>query len=226
MSSRHFCLIWFWPFHLAIPALEVLHKVWSSCADRPKYAPFAPSLHVACEKIDNYYEKTTDCPVYVMAMGKWLSLLVSNLANSCQSSTQRRRWGTSRSNGLLNCTLMSRSAWRKWYVNNDWHTLLLLTYISQFKECWLAMRGEISSKQPTKPLKSKLSILLQELSNNEDNITTNAGPAVQDDLAWPRWRDFRCYLDIVEHVPQGWTKIAWWGVSVGHVAQKHADAML
>src|ERR1700677_2669661 len=55
--------------HLAIPALEALHKAWSSRATRPQYERFAPALDAACAKIDEYYEKTTDSPAYIMAMG-------------------------------------------------------------------------------------------------------------------------------------------------------------
>ena len=68
--------------HHAIPALEALHKAWSSRADRSKYAPFATALHVACTKIDKYYEKTTDSPAYIMAMGMLHHLLTSNVANN------------------------------------------------------------------------------------------------------------------------------------------------
>ena len=54
--------------HLAIPALEALYRAWSSHTDHPKYAPFAFALHAACQKIDEYYEKTTASPAYVMSM--------------------------------------------------------------------------------------------------------------------------------------------------------------
>lgn len=56
--------------HLAIPALEALYRAWSSRADRPnlKYSPFSPALHAACKKIDEYYEKTTASPAYIMSM--------------------------------------------------------------------------------------------------------------------------------------------------------------
>jgi hypothetical protein len=54
--------------HLAIPALEALHRAWSSRADRPKYERFADALKTACTKIDEYYEKATESPAYVMAM--------------------------------------------------------------------------------------------------------------------------------------------------------------
>jgi hypothetical protein len=60
--------------HLAIPALEALYKAWSSRADaddRPKYLPFTPALRAACAKIDQYYEKTTESPAYIMSMSTY-----------------------------------------------------------------------------------------------------------------------------------------------------------
>ena len=54
--------------HYAIPALEALHRAWSSRASRPKFQPFASALYAACKKIDEYYEKTTESPVYIMSM--------------------------------------------------------------------------------------------------------------------------------------------------------------
>ena len=60
--------------HFAIPALEALYKSWFARAERTKYAPFAPSLNVACKKIDQYYEKTTDSPAYIMAMSTTFEL--------------------------------------------------------------------------------------------------------------------------------------------------------
>jgi hypothetical protein len=56
--------------HLAIPALETLHRAWSSRAERWKYARFAPALTAAANKIDEYYKKTTNSPAYIMAMCK------------------------------------------------------------------------------------------------------------------------------------------------------------
>ena len=46
--------------HLAIPALETLYKAWSSRAARAKYERFAPALKAAAQKLDGYYEKTTE----------------------------------------------------------------------------------------------------------------------------------------------------------------------
>ncbi|KAF8470959.1 hypothetical protein DFH94DRAFT_811464 [Russula ochroleuca] len=57
--------------NLAIPALEALHKAWSTRAERPPNRPFAPALHATCNKIDEYYKKTTESPVYIMSMSTW-----------------------------------------------------------------------------------------------------------------------------------------------------------
>lgn len=54
--------------HLAIPALEALHRAWSTRAKRSKYERFVPALEAACAKIDKYYEKTTESPAYIMTM--------------------------------------------------------------------------------------------------------------------------------------------------------------
>jgi hypothetical protein len=55
-----------------IPALEALHWAWSSRAECPKYERFADALKSACMKIDEYYEKTTETPAYIMAMSTLL----------------------------------------------------------------------------------------------------------------------------------------------------------
>ncbi|KAG6870481.1 hypothetical protein C0995_012706 [Termitomyces sp. Mi166 len=54
--------------HLAIPALEALYRAWSSRANHAKYAAFTPALQATCQKINDYYEKTTNSPAYIMAM--------------------------------------------------------------------------------------------------------------------------------------------------------------
>jgi hypothetical protein len=54
--------------HYAIPALEALHQVWSSLASCPKFQPFTSALYATCEKINEYYEKTTESLTYIMSM--------------------------------------------------------------------------------------------------------------------------------------------------------------
>ena len=61
--------------------------------------------------------------------------------------------------------------------------------------------------------KSKITTLLRELSDDKDAADTNAGPATPEDPAKPWMRECRAYLDVIEHIPEGWTAIKWWGVS-------------
>jgi hypothetical protein len=69
--------------HYAIPALEALHQAWSSWAGCPKFQPFALALHAACNKIDEYYEKTTESPAYIMSMSMscYLQSFTLDIAN-------------------------------------------------------------------------------------------------------------------------------------------------
>lgn len=87
-SSEHTCTL-----HLAIPALEALHRAWSSRAERSKYEQFADALESAYTKIDGYYEKTTESPAYIMTMGTSLVFVLrvddtANITVSPQSKTK------------------------------------------------------------------------------------------------------------------------------------------
>jgi hypothetical protein len=61
--------------HLALPALEALHKAWSARLGKDKYSSFTLALEAAIEKIAKYYEKTTDSDVFILTMGRLLPLL-------------------------------------------------------------------------------------------------------------------------------------------------------
>ena len=54
--------------HLALPALEALHKAWSARASREKYFDFAEALEAGIAKTNEYYEKTASSSVYTFAM--------------------------------------------------------------------------------------------------------------------------------------------------------------
>jgi hypothetical protein len=56
-------------------------------------------------------------------------------------------------------------------------------------------------------------MLLRELSDDEDGADLDTDPAVPEDPSRPWVRDFRAYLDALEHVPEEWSTIEWWGVS-------------
>ena len=65
--------------HCAIPALEALHRAWFSRAGRSKFQPFTLALHAACNKINEYCEKTTESPAHIMSMSMSFSLLSCTL---------------------------------------------------------------------------------------------------------------------------------------------------
>lgn len=55
--------------HLGLPALEALHKAWSSRATRPKYADFERAIDKGLLKVSEYYDKTASSDVYTLTMG-------------------------------------------------------------------------------------------------------------------------------------------------------------
>jgi hAT family C-terminal dimerisation region len=56
--------------------------------------------------------------------------------------------------------------------------------------------------------------LLRELSDDEEDAATDTGLDVPDDPQRPWLRDYHAYVDVLEQVPEGWTAIQWWGVSI------------
>ncbi|KAF8240617.1 hypothetical protein L208DRAFT_1514732, partial [Tricholoma matsutake] len=54
--------------HLALPALEALHKAWTKRAERVKYIDFVPALNAGLAKIAEYYDRTADSDAYTFAM--------------------------------------------------------------------------------------------------------------------------------------------------------------
>jgi hypothetical protein len=83
----------------------------------------------------------------------------------------------------------------------------------QFKERYLALRGQSSPKLSVRLARSKISTLLREISDDEDDLDASTGSTMPEDPAKPWMRDFRAYLDVLEHIPDGWTAVRWWGVS-------------
>ena len=75
------------------------------------------------------------------------------------------------------------------------------------------MQGLLKPNTTPVPIKSKLGKLLRELSDDEDDNHAGSGSVTTEDPERPWLRDFRIYLDTVEHIPDGWSTITWWGVS-------------
>jgi hypothetical protein len=59
----------------------------------------------------------------------------------------------------------------------------------------------------------ELQVLLRELSDDEDTMM-DTGLDVPDDPQQPWLCDYHAYMDIPKQVPEGWSAIQWWGVSV------------
>ena len=70
-----------------------------------------------------------------------------------------------------------------------------------------------TSKTPAQSQKTKgLRALLREVSDDEEETMGNVEPS--DDPERPWLRDYQAYLDVREQIPEGWTTIKWWGVSI------------
>lgn len=54
--------------HLALPALEAIHKAWTTRQTREKYKDFLPALKAGLTKIEEYYDRTSDSDAYTFAM--------------------------------------------------------------------------------------------------------------------------------------------------------------
>ncbi|KAI5992932.1 hypothetical protein EDD15DRAFT_2167604 [Pisolithus albus] len=54
--------------HTALPALEALHKAWSSRKDSAKYVDFSSGLEAGLTKVNEYYERTATSDAHIMAM--------------------------------------------------------------------------------------------------------------------------------------------------------------
>ncbi|KAL0565923.1 hypothetical protein V5O48_016097 [Marasmius crinis-equi] len=54
--------------HVGLPALEGLHKAWSSRIERPKYIRFTEALQAGINKVSDYYNKTDISDAYTMAI--------------------------------------------------------------------------------------------------------------------------------------------------------------
>ena len=54
--------------HLALPALEALHKAWTTRLTRTKYQEFSSALEAGLSKVEEYYERTRDLDAYTFVM--------------------------------------------------------------------------------------------------------------------------------------------------------------
>jgi hypothetical protein len=79
------------------------------------------------------------------------------------------------------------------------------------------LNGGSTARPSTQSRKGKgIKALLRELSDDEKDTAMDTGLLVPDDPEQPWLRDYCAYLDasVLEQVPEGWSAIQWWGVSI------------
>jgi hypothetical protein len=191
--------------HLAIPALETLHKSWSSRAERHKYIRFAGPLKAAAEKLDEYYEKTTDTAAYVIAMcSSFAIIIIPTLTNST--------------------ILVLDPTSKLTYFKKHWPSNLLDDVLAcaenVFEQHYNELNQSLALLQPvaTKSKVGGLKRLIREVqSDSEDDFEAEPGAS---SIGYPSkpWRaEFTSYIETIEATPSaGMTTIQWWGVSHFH----------
>ena len=76
------------------------------------------------------------------------------------------------------------------------------------------MSSDSTARPSVQPKKGKgVHALLRELSDEEDELV-GTGLDVPEDPQRPWLHDYRAYMDSLEQIPEGWTAIQWWGVSI------------
>ena len=94
--------------HLALPALEALHKAWTKRAKRVKYIDFVPALNAGLAKIAEYYDRTADSDAYTFAMYSITSLCPLINSDTClvldpsqKTEHIRKYWGQEKLESIL-----------------------------------------------------------------------------------------------------------------------------
>jgi len=94
--------------HLALPALEALHKAWTKRAKCIKYIDFVPALNTGLAKIAEYYDHTADSDAYTFAMCLITSLCPLINSDTClvldpsqKTEHIRKYWGQEKLDSIL-----------------------------------------------------------------------------------------------------------------------------
>ncbi|KAG6876029.1 hypothetical protein C0993_006142 [Termitomyces sp. T159_Od127] len=186
--------------HLAIPALEALYRAWSSRINRTKYAPFSLALEAACEKIDVYYDKTTNSPAYIMSM---------TLNPHKKLSYFAKHWPKELQEDVVKCAEE---------VASHLHWLFMHSVLIQqsFKNNSSIKDIQNIDMNSEKKLSKGLNVLLWKLSDNENEeemSQADKNPALNysEDPNQPWVWYFDEYIYAKEKVPTGWSEVEWWG---------------
>ncbi|KAL1939214.1 hypothetical protein VTO73DRAFT_10255 [Trametes versicolor] len=172
--------------HLGLPALEALHKAWSSRATRSKYAHFESAIDKGLSKVAEYYDKTSSSDVYTLAM---------ILDPSQKKRHLERYWGKELSNQSLKRI-------EKMYKER---------YLSI-----LAVSADDSSARTSghgsRTAAAKVQRLARELSDDEDDSGSDVAAGLDASTAEPWLVDFNGYLNSPDQLGKH-NIVQWWGVN-------------
>ena len=97
--------------HLALPALEALHKAWTTRLSRGKYKDFRPALQAGLTKVEEYYDRTAESDTYTFVMHcvplltvPYPDLQICHIAvldPSQKIEHIRKYWGAKKVDGIL-----------------------------------------------------------------------------------------------------------------------------
>ncbi|KAN0120573.1 Ribonuclease H-like domain containing protein [Russula decolorans] len=180
--------------HLAIPALEALHKAWSSQSRRAKYTRFAPALDAAGQKIDEYYEKTTDSSAYIMTM------LLNPMGKMAYF---KKNWPEELQDDVLVC---AEQVFEARYLEMGKSVSTLQPSIKKGKASGLRK------------------LIRETQSSDKDEDSGPFTAAVATDPTRPWRVDFMNYLNTTEvKLPPEMTIIQWWGPGPSSLAEEEPD---
>ncbi|KAF8222675.1 hypothetical protein L208DRAFT_1321119, partial [Tricholoma matsutake] len=177
--------------HLALPALEALHKAWTKRAERVKYIDFIPALNAGLAKITEYYDHTADSDAYTFAM---------LLDPSQKMEHIHKYWGQEKLESILK------------EAEETYKQLYLGMYSNNSVPALARHKGKSAIR--------KVGILIHELSDddNEDNngVQSHTSPIMPSEPSAPWRKDFFEYLNSTDQL-SNMTIVEWWGVRVPRI---------
>ncbi|TFY77607.1 hypothetical protein EWM64_g6405 [Hericium alpestre] len=170
--------------HLALPALEALHKVWTTRFGKAKYADFKPALEAAIAKVSEYYDLMHNHDAFIIAM----------LLDPVQKAKHfKHHWSKAHHDNALNrAEQLFKERYEELYGDSA---------------CPLPVKKAKGSK-----IKTLLRELSSD-DEDDEHVETVCGEdsASKADPAKLWLVEFRCYLETRESVADDISLVTWWG---------------
>ncbi|KAJ8503453.1 hypothetical protein ONZ45_g10852 [Pleurotus djamor] len=171
---------------LALPALEALHKAWSSRIDRSKYASFSAALQAGVDKIVEYYNRTADTDAYNVTMF---------LDPESKGRYMRKNWGEELYKQAL----------------DRLETLYAEYYARHTTAGALSQPSDRPHAHPPHHGRRRSRMLSDDESSNEESSVRDNSAAAQDPSK-PWLLSFNKYMRATDSLG-GSTLVRWWGLN-------------